>query len=562
MKNTITHPELEAIRLIPGTPFYDRQQEMNEFLLAWDTDSLLYNFRKAAGLSTGDAEPMTGWDADECKLKGHTTGHYLSGVSLAYAATGDERFAHKAEAIVKGLKECQAAFASSGKTAPGFVSAYDEEQFDLLEVYTKYPEIWAPYYTLDKIMSGLIDAYELAGIKEALDVLLPLGDWVYRRLSRLPDDQRTRMWSMYIAGEYGAMISTMVRLYRISGSEDHLKAAKLFENDKLFGQMADGRDELDTMHANQHIPQIMGALELFAETGESRYMDIAANFEQIVTEHHCYSFGGTGEHELFHAADDECSWLTDSSAESCASYNMLRLTGRLHEFSGSAGLMDYYERTLFNHILMSCSHAPDGGTTYFLPTAPGSTKHYETEENSCCHGTGMESRYRYMTDIYSFDGDEEGGMLRIELPVSSVLRGSESVTVSFTDDGIITVRADEDMKRRLAVRIPSWADAEDAGSYRVIPDRLRQGDAVTIDLGMNTRKVRIDSDPEYACLAWGPYLLAAVSEDKEFIKAPGADKLTHTDDSGEFVCTCPDCSIRFRPMYRIDGEAYHIYMKN
>ena len=65
MKNTITHPELEAIRLIPGTPFYDRQQEMNEFLLAWDTDSLLYNFRKAAGLSTGDAEPMTGWDADE-----------------------------------------------------------------------------------------------------------------------------------------------------------------------------------------------------------------------------------------------------------------------------------------------------------------------------------------------------------------------------------------------------------------------------------------------------------------------------------------------------------------
>lgn len=74
----------------------EAQERMVKFLLAQDDDQMLYKFpHGAAGLSTQGAEPMTGWDADECKLKGHTTGHYLSGLALAYAATGDERILEK-----------------------------------------------------------------------------------------------------------------------------------------------------------------------------------------------------------------------------------------------------------------------------------------------------------------------------------------------------------------------------------------------------------------------------------------------------------------------------------
>ena len=122
----------------------------------------------------------------------------------------------------------------------------------------KYPDIWAPYYTLDKIMAGLIDMYELTGIETAKTILLPLGDWVYERLSRVPDDLRAKMWDTYIAGEYGAMPGTMVRLYRISGDPDHLAAARLFENDKLFDMMRGDRDGLDSMHTNQHILLLCG----------------------------------------------------------------------------------------------------------------------------------------------------------------------------------------------------------------------------------------------------------------------------------------------------------------
>ena len=566
------HPPLSQVRLLPGTPFYDRQQEMMEFLLNQDTGSLLYNFRKASGLPTGDAEPMTGWDADECKLKGHTTGHYLSAVSLAYAATGDERFRAKADSIVAGFTECRQAFAGSGKVHPGFLSAYDEEQFDLLEKFTKYPDIWAPYYTLDKIMAGLLDAYELTGCDQALEVLSPLGDWIYERLSKVSDADRTRMWSMYIAGEYGAMIGTLVRLWRLTGREEHLAAARLFENAALFDQMAEGRDELDTMHANQHIPQIIGALELYAATGDDRYLEIARSFEKFVTEHHIYTIGGTGEQERFHAADSECSYLTDKTAESCASVNMLRLTSSLYEYEDKAlsGLMNYYELTLFNHILMSCSHRPDGGTTYFMPLAPGSRKHYETEENSCCHGTGMESRFRYMKDIFSIEGEGADGILRVDLPVSSRLDGDEKVTVRFTDDGLLTVTADAGMKRDLAVRLPEWAGStflcsmpdrlsdktpRNEGGY-LICGRLRAGESVSVTFPMEIRKINQGRDSNYHSLAYGPYLLAAISDSEEYLS------LTEGD-----ICRCDAGrtdvfragNLLLKPLYSVDEEAFHVY---
>ena len=553
LSGPVTHPAISSVRLSPGTPFYDRQSDMNEFLLEQDADQMLYNFRKAAGLPLRGAKPMTGWDAEDCKLKGHTTGHYMSALSLACAAASDESvklsFRRKLEYMIGSLAECQAAFSKLPGISPGFLSAYDEEQFDLLEVYTKYPEIWAPYYTLDKILAGLLDAYEFAGIDEALRIAEPIGIWVDNRLSRLPDEQRQRMWSMYIAGEYGGMIEALIRLSRFTGRKRYLGTSRLFENPALFEQMAEGRDELDTMHANQHIPQIIGALELYAETQDPQYLDIASNFERIVTGHHSYAIGGVGEEERFHAPDSELEYLTEKTAESCASVNMLRLTGRLHEFTPSHALMDHYERTLFNHILMSFSRGPDGGTTYFLPLAPGSSKYYEREENSCCHGTGLESRYRYMRDIYSYNSS----ILRVELPVSSHLTDPEDITLTYSDDGVLTVKANRTMKRALAIRIPDWAEGsftpprilfkkiEYSGGYLILPEGLKDGEEIRLSLKSGVRKIFTGGSRGYFTLARGPYLLAEISDDKEIRSPSGEEDLV--------------------PLFSIDDEHYHIYFR-
>ena len=336
-----------------------------------------------------------------------------------------------------------------------------------------------------------------------------------------------------------------------------------------------------------------------------------------MTEHHCYTIGGTGEEERFRAADAETDFLDEKTAESCASVNMLRLTSKLFEYeepgagfacATGAGasrsiqcrLMDYYERTLFNHILMSQSHCADGGTTYFMPLAPGSCKHYETEENSCCHGTGMESRFRYMSDIFSFERGASG-LLRVELPVSSVLDGEEKVKVEFSDSGVLKVTALADMNRGLAVRIPEWACGrfsvvnenkaeipEETGSIMhgnnengyYICGSLRAGHSVTFVFPMELRTAEAHSSSDdqgasYLSIAWGPYLLAAISEQKEFLRIKPCDissgpviysvkrsagkSARDMEEPDHAKVTFSSCGIELKPLYMVDSEHYHIY---
>lgn len=556
---------LNQVRLLPGTVYYEYQERMKEYLLSVNDDQMLYNFRRACGLDVKGAQPMTGWDEDSCKLKGHTTGHYLSGLALAWATGGEQTFLNKINYMVDSLGECQHAFATSGKYQEGFLSAYSEEQFDLLEKFTKYPEIWAPYYTLDKIMSGLYDCHQLAGNAKALEILTKMGDWVYDRLSCLPKETLNKMWSMYIAGEYGGMLGTMVKLYQLTGSEKHLKAARLFLNEKLFYPMEQNCDTLEDMHANQHIPQIMGAMNLYQTTGETKFWTIARNFWEMVTGGHIYCIGGVGETEMFHAANSTHFYLTDKTAESCASYNMLRLTGQIFLYSMDGSMMDYYENTLLNHIMTSCSHTSDGGTTYFLPLEPGGVKEYSTTENSCCHGTGMESRFRYMEHIYACDYQ----YVYVNLPVDSVLTGEIALTLKTLEVGKFSLQIQKDMTRKLRVHVPAWAQEKLTATcngrvleklqikqnYLELPEILKAGDEVILQLPIKLRVLKNRHHKSLVNVAYGYDILAAISPKKEFLKVP---ELSDMKQEGRLFAYH---DMELIPVSEVDREAYHVYFK-
>lgn len=539
-----TYLPVSSVRLLPGTEYYRAQERMNAYLLSVDDDSALYAFRLACGLDTKGAAPMTGWDAPESNLKGHTTGHYLSGLSLAFAATGDRRFSDKLDYLILSLTECRDAFARSGKTKPGFLSAYDETQFDRLEKFTKYPEIWAPYYTFEKIMSGLYDAYTLAGREAALPLLSGMGDWAYARLSRLTEEHRQKMWAMYIAGEFGGMIAILAKLGRLTGNKKYLEAAEFFRNDRLFFPMGENEDTLEDMHANQHIPQIMGLMDLYAAGGSERYLDVARNFLRFASERHAYCIGGVGETEMFHAPDSETRFLTDKAAESCPSYNLLRLTGQIAAFEPEKKYWDYYEKTLVNHILTSASKCADGGTTYFLPLCPGGVKEYSTEENTCCHGTGMESRYRYAEHILA--EDESAVYVNLFIDSESTLPdGSRLRIVTKFDTGenarsSVTVSLPDGLKKGLRIRRADWM--KDAQGPFEADGPLKPGSEFTIRFKMET-VVRPASDPRYSYITCGPFVMAHVNSAKEFLLAGQAKKVL----------------IR---LYEADTEPYHVYFRS
>lgn len=560
------------VSLINGSPFAQARDRSVEFLLGVDDDQMLYSFRVASGLDTKGASAMTGWDSPTCNLRGHTTGHYLSALALAQGVTGNGRLKQKLASVVDELGLCQEAL--SKLYNQGFLSAYSEEQFNKLEQYTTYPTIWAPYYTLHKIMAGLRDSYLFAHNAEALEIYKKLGDWVYRRLSRLPRQQLDKMWSLYIAGEFGGMNEVLADLYLITGKEEYLSAAKLFDNLKLFLPMEQNLDTLGTLHANQHIPQIIGAIRLFRATGEERYYSIASNFWQMATNHHIYSIGGTGETEMFRQPNEIASRLTHKTAESCASYNMIKLSGELFTHNPKANYMDYAERAMYNHILSSQdTSGPTGGTTYFMPLAPGSRKSFDTLENTCCHGTGLESQLKHQELLYA----QGWNCLYVNMYIPSRLDWSEKGI-----ELLLTCRGEEEGKYSMQVlgkggfalklRKPHWADtfviAVD-GTFARPPlvngyyclEHEWNNTIITIDAPYSLRMERSPDIPELCSLFYGPYVLVALSEEQHYLTIAAEGKqltdLLQQTRPREFVYG----DLRFVPLAEVNHEAYHAYFQ-
>jgi len=551
------------------------------FLRSVDDNQMLYNFRVAAGLDTLGAPPMTGWDAPDGNLRGHTTGHYLSAIALAYAGTKDPVFASKVAYMITELGRCQDAMEASGRFSPGFLSGYAEEQFIRLEAFTVYPKIWAPYYTLHKIMAGLLDCHVLAGSRQALDICARLGDWVHDRLGRLTSEHRNKMWAMYIAGEYGGMNETLAMLYTLTGNAKHLEAAKYFDNDNLFVPMAGGFDALGGMHANQHIPQIVGALRMYEADGDPYYHQVAAHFWNMVVQGHLYNIGGTGEGEMFRPVNRIGRYISDKTAESCATYNMLKLSRGLFMHDPDARYMDYSERAMLNHMVATQDpRGPRGGSTYFMPLGPGMSKGYDTDGNSCCHGTGLESHVRYQENI--FFQAQDSSALYVNLYIPSTLWWEEKyMHITLAGDFLarqgITLTVDGNGPADIKLRVPSWArdgfalkingvgHAVDAqpGRYVTLSREWAAGDQVEISIPFSLRLEPTPDNPEIGGLFYGPLVMVARSDRSTYLELPrdsaaltGAVRLT--DEPLTFVM---GDDIPVTPNYAASEGPYHAYFK-
>lgn len=560
--------------------FSENRDRDVQFLLSVNDDSMLYNFRTAAGLDTKGAPPLTGWDAPDCNLRGHSTGHYLSALAQAYCGSdgNQAKIKQKIDYVVSELGKCQDAL--SVKYSPGFLSGYSEDQFIKLEKFTTYPTIWAPYYTLHKIMAGLLDCYQLEGNTKALDILKKMGDWVYGRLSKLSKAQLSKMWGMYIAGEFGGMNEVMAKLYTITGDKKYLTTASYFDNPKLFVPMANNIDTLGGMHANQHIPQIIGALQIFDANNDSTYYNIANNFWNMVVNHHTYSIGGTGQGEMFRPADKIAQFISENDCETCATYNMLKLTRNLFFHNPDAKYMDYYERGLYNDILASQDQSSsNGGVTYFMPLNPGGVKGYDTDGWTCCHGTGMENHTKYQDTIYAKSKDMSTLFVNLYIPS----------TLNWKDKGFKIVQSGDYLKNQsvsfkvngsgkldIKLRVPSWSKGgfsvkvngvnqnitAVSGSYVTLSRVWNEGDTIDVSMPFSFYLDRTPDDPSKASIMYGPLAMVGKNDSTDWItlnldKDDISKSIAKTDDPLIFVTN----GITLVPMYTAYNFAYSAYFK-
>ncbi len=245
---------LHQVRLLDG-PFLRAQLRDRDYLLKLDPNRLLHNFRVNAGLPSS-ASPLGGWEAPNIELRGHFVGHYLSACALLHAATGDQQVKDRAALIVRELAACQAALGESG-----YLSAFPESFIDRVETTGK---VWAPYYTLHKILAGLLDVHALCGNSQALEVAKRMGNWIAARNDRLSDEQLERM----LAVEHGGINESMANLYAASGDAQYLRCARRLYHKSVLDPLAAGEDKLAGLHANTQFPKVLGTARLYELTGE------------------------------------------------------------------------------------------------------------------------------------------------------------------------------------------------------------------------------------------------------------------------------------------------------
>lgn len=579
---------MKQVRLGEG-PCKQAMEADRRYLHSLPTDRLMHTFRINAGVSSS-AQPLGGWEAPDCELRGHYAGgHYLSAAALMYASTGDEELRANGNTVVAALAECQAALKS------GYLSAFPIEFFDRLR---ERQRVWAPFYTIHKIMAGNIDMYVHCGNEQALEVAEKMAAWAAGYTQSLSYEHMQRV----LGTEYGGMGESLANLYAITGKEYHLEVAQRFDKKQFFDPLAAHRDELKGLHVNTHIPQVIAAARLYELTGDRRYRDIAEYFWDEVVSERSYCTGGTSNHESWNTDPGKlAAELSTNTTEDCCAYNMMKLTRHLFGWSPDARLMDYYERLIFNHRLGTINPA-DGTMMYYLPLASGYWKTFGKPFDAfwCCTGTGSEE-YAKLTDTIYFHDDNS---LYVNLYIDSQLEWPEQgirvkQETRFPEEEVTTLTISAKTPVQLAVnlRIPYWAQGGSVkingttvpafaspSSYLSLSRIWKTGDKIELSLPMG---VHIDNMPDDATLQavmYGPLVLAGRFEPvgKEMLYGNYEPKATDqakvpdiVADSGNptaWVEPDPKQPLTFRavgqsqpltmvPLYKVIDQRYAVYWK-
>ena len=609
---------LSAVRLTGG-PLKNSQDLDAKYLLALEPDRMLAGYRLRAGLEP-KAKGYGGWDSVNGKqLTGHIAGHYLSAVSLMYAATGDPRFKERADYLIKELKEVQ------DKRGNGYLGAITDPQgTDGATIFERVAKgdirsggfdlngMWSPWYTLHKTYAGLRDAYRFTGNRTALELEINYAKWAESIVGRMTDAQVQRMLNT----EFGGMNEVFADLYADTGDPRWLALSYKFEHRAFTEPLKRHQDNLAGKHGNTQVPKMLGSLSRFAYTGDPGDGYAASFFWDRVVQHHSYATGGHGKDEYFGEPDKLNDRVDGRTAETCNVYNMIKMTREMFALRPDAFYADFHERALFNHILAS-QDPQDGWACYMVPVGRGVQHEYERDMLdggfTCCVGSSMESHALHGFGLYYEAGDKlwvnlyapstaDWKSAGVKLAMETDFPEGESATLS------LTVATPKELT--IALRRPYWAGTNfsiKVNGELVAPELLaapgsdgggrrggsssapkaswfvelkrtwKTGDAIAITLPKTLRLEPLPDNARRVAFLWGPLVLAGDLGAEEgrprgrehdavpvFVSAerPVTDWLKPVPDKpGSFRTegVGKDRDVDFFPFYRLHRHTYAIY---
>ncbi|MDB5249590.1 MAG: acetyl-CoA carboxylase [Segetibacter sp.] len=524
-KNEMKTFPLSSVRLL-NSPFKQAQETDLKYMMALNADRLLAPFLREAGIEP-KAKGYGNWEGTG--LDGHIGGHYISALSNMYAATGSKEVGDRLNYMISWIDSCQK------KNEDGYVGGIPGGKAMWQQIAEgkinagsfSLNDKWVPLYNIHKLYAGLIDAYSIAGNEKAKNILVKLSDWCLQLTSKLTDAQIQRI----LRSEHGGMNEVFADVAAITGDKKYLELARKFSHQRILNPLLKGQDSLTGMHANTQIPKVIGYMRVAELTGDTTWANAAKFFWETVVDNRTVSIGGNSVREHFHPSNNFSSMIESKEGpETCNSYNMLKLTKRLFLSKPSVNYIDYYERTVYNHILSS--QHPNGGFVYFTPMRPRHYRVYSQPEEGfwCCVGSGMENHGKYGELIYTHNNKD----IFVNLFIPSMLNWKEQgislvqiTRFPFEETSQINVTLQKPRRFALNFRYPSWVEK---GKLVVLVNKVpvrnntrqssfvkiervwKTGDIVTIKLPMKTKTELLPDSSSYVSFVHGPIVLAAATD--------------------------------------------------
>jgi DUF1680 family protein len=537
---------LSDVKLL-DSPFKDIQDKTHRYLLTLEPDRLCAWFRREAGLEP-KAQPYPNWESgidgkNNLVIPGHILGFYLSSMAMMYATTGDPEIVKRLEYTLQQLDECQDAAGDGFLGAnPDLRKVYDkllagEAQIGLFNI----AEAHEPIYIMNKITLGLYGVFVECKLPLARKVLIRYADWFgHNILDRMDDEALQRT----LATEHGSISESFINVYRLTGEKKYMEWALRLNDRSVLIPLAGHRDILADLHANCNIQKNSGFASVYKYTGDEVFGKAAWFFWNTVAEDHTWIFGGNSSVEHFFPKSElDGRVVQNGGPESCNSVNMLRLTEYLYQDDPGPEMIDYYERTLVNHLLGA--YEPERGMiAYMTKVNSGAYKIHGTEYGSfwCCTGTGMESPAKFQKMIYAYD--DRAIYVNMFIP-STVMWKDKGVSIRQTTDipdeerSVLEFKLDRPAKFALKIRHPYWVRdravrieingkmqkiASVRSGFISIERKWKDGDRVSVHLPMHLEVTPLTPAQKFVSFSYGPVVLAAEINSDDVSKGDYWDK--------------------------------------
>jgi len=590
--------DLKEVRLKEG-PFKNAQDVDLKYILELNPDRLLAPYLIASGIPV-KAERYGNWES--IGLDGHIAGHYLSALAMMYASTGNMEVKNRLDYMISELEKCQQ------KNGNGYVGGIPQGKVFWDRIHNGdidgsnfgLNNTWVPLYNIHKLFAGLTDTYHYTGNEKAKEILIKLGDWFIELIRPLSEEQIQNI----LKTEHGGINESFADLYIITKDKKYLETAEKVSHLAILNPLEKKEDKLTGLHANTQIPKVIGFEKIGRLSGNKDMTDAAQFFWENVTQKRSVAFGGNSFAEHFNPTEDFSGMLkSNQGPETCNSYNMERLSKALFLDQNKVSYLDFYERTLYNHILSS-QHPEKGGFVYFTPIRPNHYRVYSQPETSmwCCVGSGLENHSKYGELIYSHTEKD----VFVNLFIPSVLEWKEkdiyieqSTKFPYQNSTNLVLKLTKSKIFSLNIRCPEWAENFEISingkiqkieakpsSYVTLNRKWKSGDQISVTFKTSTHLENLPDGSKWSAFVNGPIVLAAKTSNKDLDGLFADDsRMGHVasgkyypldqayaiiGDKAAYIAKLKDLgnlhfrldSLELQPFFEIHDARYQMYFQN